>query len=144
MHSTIYSRIKSNPLIKIINGRLVDLPSPRSLSTMWNFGSLLGICLGTQLVTGLFLAMHYSRDVRTAFQAVSHIIRDVNLGWLLRIMHANGASIFFICIYLHIRRGLYFGAFSNRHVWATGVSMLFLLMATAFLGYVLPWGQISF
>lgn len=88
--------------------------------------------------------MHYSRDVSTAFQAVRHIIRDVNLGWLLRILHANGARMFFICIYLHISRGLYYGAYLNSHVWATGVSILFLLMATAFLGYVLPWGQISF
>ena len=111
---------------------------------MWNFGSLLGLCLVSQLITGLFLAMHYSRDVRTAFQAVSHIMRDVNLGWLLRILHANGARIFFICIYLHISRGLYYGAYLNTHVWARGVSILFLLMATAFLGYVLPWGQISF
>jgi ubiquinol-cytochrome c reductase cytochrome b subunit len=111
---------------------------------MWNFGSLLGLCLGTQLLTGLFLAMHYSRDVNTAFQTVRHIIRDVNLGWLLRILHANGASMFFICIYLHIGRGLYYRAFTNFSVWVTGVTMLFLLMATAFLGYVLPWGQMSF
>lgn len=130
--------------MKIINGSLVDLPSPRRISTMWNFGSLLGLCLARQLVTGLFLAMHYSRDVRAAFQAVRHIIRDVNLGWLLRILHANGARIFFICIYLHISRGLYYGSYLNAHVWARGVSMLFLLIATAFLGYVLPWGQISF
>jgi len=105
---------------------------------------LLGICLGIQLVTGLFLAIHYSRDVEFAFDSVSHIMRDVNYGWLLRIFHANGARIFFIRIYLHIRRGLYYRSYSQAHVWIRGTSILFILIATAFLGYVLPWGQISF
>ncbi len=120
------------------------MPSPRNISTIWNFGSLLGLCLIIQLITGLFLAMHYSSDVEFAFNSVSHIIRDVNYGWLLRIFHANGARIFFICIYLHISRGLYYGSYSQTHVWIRGTSILFILIATAFLGYVLPWGQMSF
>ena len=100
------------------------MPSPRNISTMWNFGSLLGLCLIIQLITGLFLAMHYSSDVEFAFNSVSHIIRDVNYGWLLRIFHANGARIFFICIYLHISRGLYYGSYSQTHVWIRGTSIL--------------------
>jgi ubiquinol-cytochrome c reductase cytochrome b subunit len=127
-----------------VNNSLVDLPTPGRINTMWNFGSLLGLCLITQLLTGLLLAIHYSRDVSLAFQSIRHIIRDVNLGWLLRIFHANGARIFFVCIYLHIARGMYYGSFTQKHVWLRGVSILFLLIATAFLGYVLPWGQISF
>lgn len=102
------------------------------------------MCLGIQLITGLFLAIHYSRDIEFAFDSVRHIIRDVNYGWLLRIFHANGASIFFIRIYLHIRRGLYYRSYSQSHVWISGTTILFILIATAFLGYVLPWGQISF
>jgi ubiquinol-cytochrome c reductase cytochrome b subunit len=120
------------------------LPTPRRIRTMWNFGSLLGVCLRVQLITGLFLAIHYSRDTSLAFNSVSHIIRDVNYGWALRIFHANGARIFFICLYLHISRGLYYASYSQRHVWMRGVTILFLLIATAFLGYVLPWGQMSF
>jgi ubiquinol-cytochrome c reductase cytochrome b subunit len=127
-----------------VNNSLVDLPTPRSITTMWNFGSLLGICLGIQLLTGLFLAIHYSRDIEFAFDSVRHIIRDVNYGWLLRIFHANGARMFFIRIYLHIRRGLYYGSYAHAHVWIRGTTILFILIATAFLGYVLPWGQISF
>lgn len=143
-HNSIYSRNKVNPLLKIFNSSLIDLPTPGRIRTMWNFGSLLGVCLRIQLITGLFLAMHYSRDTSLAFNSIRHIIRDVNYGWALRIFHANGASIFFICIYLHIRRGLYYASYSQIHVWIRGVTILFLLMATAFLGYVLPWGQISF
>lgn len=131
-------------MLKIVNNSLVDLPTPRRITTIWNFGSLLGICLGIQLVTGLFLAIHYSRDIEFAFDSVSHIIRDVNYGWLLRIFHANGARIFFIRIYLHISRGLYYRSYSNTHVWIRGTTILFILIATAFLGYVLPWGQMSF
>lgn len=122
----------------------MDLPTPRRITTMWNFGSLLGMCLAIQLLTGLFLAIHYTRDIAFAFDSVRHIMRDVNYGWLLRIFHANGASIFFVCIYLHIRRGLYFSSYTQIHVWMRGTSLLFILIATAFLGYVLPWGQMSF
>jgi len=140
----IYSRIKLNPLIKIIYNSLVDLPTPSRIRIMWNFGSLLGFCLIVQIGTGLFLAIHYSSDIELAFISIAHIIRDVNWGWGLRIIHANGGRIFFISIYLHIRRGFYYGSYGNKHVWIRGVRILFLLIATAFLGYVLPWGQISF
>nr|UGS80280.1 cytochrome b [Notolachesilla sp. GRA1sp1LA] len=134
----------SHPLLKIINNSLIDLPSPSAISTMWNFGSLLGICLGIQIVSGLFLAMHYTADVSLAFNSVVHICRDVNNGWLIRTIHANGASFFFICIYMHIGRGMYYGSYNLTATWMVGIIILFLMMATAFLGYVLPWGQMSF
>nr|BAN08385.1 cytochrome b [Hynobius lichenatus]BAN08387.1 cytochrome b [Hynobius lichenatus] len=135
---------KTHPLIKIINGSFVDLPTPSNLSSLWNFGSLLGICLIAQIITGLFLAMHYTADTSSAFSSVAHICRDVNYGWLVRYTHANGASFFFICIYLHIGRGLYYGSYMYKETWNIGVILLFLVMATAFVGYVLPWGQMSF
>nr|YP_010688300.1 cytochrome b [Layahima zonata]WBR65689.1 cytochrome b [Layahima zonata] len=134
----------SHPLFKIANNALVDLPAPSNISAWWNFGSLLGLCLIIQIVTGLFLAMHYTADINMAFNSVTHIIRDVNYGWLIRTIHANGASFFFICIYLHIGRGLYYGSYMFMHTWSIGVLILFLVMATAFMGYVLPWGQMSF
>nr|YP_010318861.1 cytochrome b [Pipa snethlageae]UMB51095.1 cytochrome b [Pipa snethlageae] len=135
---------KSHPLIKIINNSFIDLPTPSNISTLWNFGSLLGICLVAQIITGLFLAMHYTADTSMAFSSVAHICRDVNFGWLIRNLHANGASFFFICIYLHIGRGIYYGSFLYKETWNIGVILLFLVMATAFVGYVLPWGQMSF
>lgn len=135
---------KNHPALKIINSAFVDLPAPTNLSSLWNFGSLLGLCLIIQIVTGLFLAMHYTADTSLAFSSVAHICRDVNNGWLLRNLHANGASFFFICIYLHIGRGLYYGSFLYKETWNTGIILLFLVIATAFIGYVLPWGQISF
>nr|ARH54336.1 cytochrome b [Cymbiodyta marginella] len=132
------------PLFKIINNSLIDLPTPSNISAWWNFGSLLGLCLGIQIVTGLFLAMHYTANVEMAFNSVVHICRDVNYGWLLRTLHANGASFFFICIYMHIGRGMYYGSYNFSMTWMIGVLILFAVMATAFLGYVLPWGQMSF
>jgi len=138
------SVFKSHPLLKIIRGSLVELPTPRNISTLWNFGSLLGLCLGVQILSGLFLAIQYSGDVRLAFSSVSHICRDVNYGWVLRVFHANGARFFFICLYLHVGRGLYYGSYYFMQTWAVGVIILLATMATAFLGYVLPWGQISF
>nr|YP_009520496.1 cytochrome b [Nilssonia nigricans]AUZ97271.1 cytochrome b [Nilssonia nigricans] len=135
---------KSHPMIKIINNSLVDLPSPSNISMWWNFGSLLGACLALQIITGLFLAMHYSPNISTAFSSISHITRDVQYGWLIRNTHANGASLFFMCIYLHIGRGLYYGSYLYKQTWNTGVILLLLTMATAFMGYVLPWGQMSF
>nr|AOQ30595.1 cytochrome b [Retropinna semoni]UWT48792.1 cytochrome b [Retropinna semoni complex sp. 'SEQa']UWT48799.1 cytochrome b [Retropinna semoni complex sp. 'SEQa']UWT48800.1 cytochrome b [Retropinna semoni complex sp. 'SEQa']UWT48802.1 cytochrome b [Retropinna semoni complex sp. 'SEQa'] len=135
---------KSHPLLKIANDALVDLPAPSNISVWWNFGSLLGLCLATQILTGLFLAMHYTSDISTAFSSVAHICRDVNYGWLIRNMHANGASFFFICIYLHVGRGLYYGSFLYKETWNLGVVLLLLVMMTAFVGYVLPWGQMSF
>nr|YP_010693098.1 cytochrome b [Dacus eclipsis]WCB98279.1 cytochrome b [Dacus eclipsis] len=133
-----------HPLFKIANNALVDLPAPVNISGWWNFGSLLGLCLIIQILTGLFLAMHYTADINLAFNSVNHICRDVNYGWLLRTLHANGASFFFICIYLHVGRGIYYGSYLFTPTWMVGVLILFLVMATAFMGYVLPWGQMSF
>nr|AEF79817.1 cytochrome b [Haliotis discus hannai] len=135
---------KVHPVLKIVSGALVDLPAPVNLSVWWNFGSLLGLCLVVQIITGLFLSMHYSAHVELAFSSVVHISRDVNYGWLLRAIHANGGSWFFICIYIHIGRGMYYGSHLNIHAWNVGVVLLLMTMATAFLGYVLPWGQMSF
>nr|AAR84634.1 cytochrome b [Poephila acuticauda]QUU43644.1 cytochrome b [Poephila acuticauda hecki]QUU43645.1 cytochrome b [Poephila acuticauda hecki]QUU43646.1 cytochrome b [Poephila acuticauda hecki]QUU43647.1 cytochrome b [Poephila acuticauda hecki] len=135
---------KNHELLKIINDALIDLPTPSNISTWWNFGSLLGICLITQIVTGLLLATHYTADTSLAFSSVAHMCRDVQFGWLIRNLHANGASFFFICIYLHIGRGIYYGSYLNKETWNVGVILLLTLMATAFVGYVLPWGQMSF
>jgi len=133
-----------HPLFKIANDALVDLPTPSTISGWWNFGSLLGICLVAQIATGLFLAIHYCPNIDLAFSRVRHICRDVNYGWLLRTLHANGGSIFFICIYLHTGRNIYYGSYNFIHTWSVGVLILFLSIATAFIGYVLPWGQMSF
>lgn len=135
---------KNNPLLKIINNSLVDLPTPINISYWWNFGSLLGLCLIIQVLTGLFLAIHYTADIQLAFNRVNHICRDVNYGWLLRILHANGASFFFICIFLHIGRGIYYNSYLYIYTWNVGILILFIVIGTAFIGYVLPWGQISF
>nr|YP_010287427.1 cytochrome b [Somatina indicataria]UKT61758.1 cytochrome b [Somatina indicataria] len=135
---------KKHPLIKIINGSLIDLPTPINISSWWNFGSLLSMCLIIQIVTGLFLTMYYNANIELAFYSVNYICRNVNYGWMIRTIHANGASFFFICIYLHIGRGIYYESFNLKHTWFIGIMILFLLMATAFMGYVLPWGQMSF
>nr|YP_009590277.1 cytochrome b [Piranga rubriceps]QBM10161.1 cytochrome b [Piranga rubriceps] len=135
---------KNHRILKIINNALIDLPAPSNISTWWNFGSLLGLCLITQIITGLLLAMHYTADTNLAFSSVAHICRDVQFGWLIRNLHANGASFFFICIYFHIGRGIYYGSYLNKETWNIGVILLLALMATAFVGYVLPWGQMSF
>nr|URH14987.1 cytochrome b [Saimiri macrodon] len=134
---------KTHPLTKIINNSFIDLPTPSNISFWWNLGSLLGACLIIQITTGLFLAMHYTPDTQTAFSSVAHIIRDVNHGWMIRYMHANGASMFFMCLFLHIGRGLYYGSFLSRETWNIGTILLLTTMATAFMGYVLPWGQMS-
>nr|QHH25553.1 cytochrome b [Leucauge celebesiana] len=135
---------KSDFFLKIINGSLIDLPSPSSLTYFWNFGSLLGIFLGSQILTGLFLAMQFSGDVNLSFDTIVHMMRDVNYGWILRVFHANGASFFFFFMYLHMGRGLYYSSYFYKKTWVSGVSILLLSMGTAFLGYVLPWGQMSF
>nr|YP_010587531.1 cytochrome b [Biston mediolata]WAB46046.1 cytochrome b [Biston mediolata] len=135
---------KNHPIIKIINNSLIDLPSPLNISSWWNFGSLLALCLIIQIITGLFLTMYYTANIEMAFYSVNYICRNVNYGWLIRTLHANGASFFFICIYLHIGRGMYYESFNLKYTWMVGVIILFLLMATAFMGYVLPWGQMSF
>lgn len=137
---------KSHPILSIVNGMLIDLPTPSNISYWWGFGSLLGLCLIIQLLSGIFLAMHYTANIDLAFVSVEHIMRDVNYGWLLRYIHANGASMFFILVYLHVARGLYYGGFNKPRdmVWNIGVIILIVMMATAFIGYVLPWGQMSF
>ena len=135
---------KKSPLLKIARDAIYDLPTPSCLTRNWSFGSILGLCLITQLVTGIFLAIHYSCDVLLAFESVRHIVRDVNFGWALRSLHANGARIFFICLYIHVSRGLYYGSYNYHLTWRVGTLILFLVIATAFLGYVLPWGQMSF
>uniref|UniRef100_UPI0030FEC423 cytochrome b n=1 Tax=Amblyomma papuanum TaxID=3065601 RepID=UPI0030FEC423 len=130
-------------MMKFINP-LKNLPTPSNISYFWNFGSLLGLCLLIQILTGLFLAMNFSSDISTAFSMISHIQRDVNFGWLIRSIHANGASMFFMFIYIHIARGMYYSSFFFLKVWLSGIMIIFILMATAFLGYILPWGQMSF
>nr|YP_010165858.1 cytochrome b [Didelphis marsupialis]YP_161181.1 cytochrome b [Metachirus nudicaudatus]Q34340.1 RecName: Full=Cytochrome b; AltName: Full=Complex III subunit 3; AltName: Full=Complex III subunit III; AltName: Full=Cytochrome b-c1 complex subunit 3; AltName: Full=Ubiquinol-cytochrome-c reductase complex cytochrome b subunit [Didelphis marsupialis]AAA99746.1 cytochrome b light strand [Didelphis marsupialis]AIB52485.1 cytochrome b [Didelphis marsupialis]ALL73571.1 cytochrome b [Didelphis marsup len=135
---------KTHPLMKIINDSFIDLPTPSNISAWWNFGSLLGMCLIIQILTGLFLAMHYTSDTLTAFSSVAHICRDVNYGWLIRNIHANGASMFFMCLFLHVGRGIYYGSYLYKETWNIGVILLLTVMATAFVGYVLPWGQMSF
>ena len=140
----IRSWLRKDPLMKIVRGRVIELPTPARIRTLWNFGSLLGLCLATQILSGLFLAIHYTRNTDIAFFSVRHIIRDVNYGWLIRIIHSNGARMFFIALYTHIGRGLYYSSFKLYHTWIIGVTILLLVIATAFLGYVLPWGQISF
>nr|YP_009307967.1 cytochrome b [Typosyllis antoni]AOR87152.1 cytochrome b [Typosyllis antoni] len=135
---------KSHQLLTPINSALVDLPAPSNLSFMWNLGSLLGLCLLIQIITGLLLAMHYSSHIDMAFSSIAHITRDVNAGWLMRNLHANGASAFFLCLYLHMARGLYYGSYKLMETWNLGVTIFILSMATAFMGYLLPWGQMSF
>ena len=131
-------------LTKLINGVVIDLPTPINITMWWNFGRLLGFLLGLQIITGIFLAIHYTADVEIAFFSLRHIVRDVNGGWFIRTLHANGASFFFICLYAHVARGLYYGRYTYKGTWNSGVVLLFMVMAAAFLGYVLPWGQISF
>jgi ubiquinol-cytochrome c reductase cytochrome b subunit len=133
-------------ILSVVDGHIIDYPAPINLSYAWSFGALAGICLGIQIVTGIFLAMHYTPHIDLAFSSVEHIMRDVNSGWLIRYMHANGASMFFIVVYCHIFRGLYYGSYMapREHLWCSGVVIFLLMMATAFMGYVLPWGQMSF
>nr|YP_009072462.1 cytochrome b [Macaca silenus]AIA26558.1 cytochrome b [Macaca silenus] len=135
---------KSNPIMKTINHSLIDLPTPPNLSMWWNFGSLLTACLILQIITGLFLAMHYSPDTSSAFSSIAHITRDVNYGWITRYLHANGASALFICLFLHMGRGLYYGSYLLQKTWNIGIMLFLMTMTTAFMGYVLPWGQMSF
>lgn len=143
--STNMRLLKTHPILGLLNSYMVDSPQPANLSYMWNFGSLLGACLGIQIITGVTLAMHYTPSVDLAFISVEHIMRDVNYGWLIRYLHANVASFFFIFVYLHIGRGLYYGSYKSPRTlpWSIGVIMLVLMMAIAFLGYVLPYGQMS-
>jgi len=137
--------LKSHPILRLVNSYLVDSPQPMNLSYLWNFGSLLVVCLIIQIVTGVTLAMHYNPSVAEAFNSVEHIMRDVNNGWLIRYLHSNTASAFFFLVYLHIGRGMYYGSYRAPRtlVWTIGTVIFILMMATAFLGYVLPYGQMS-
>nr|YP_010882217.1 cytochrome b [Stheneboea repudiosa]WID87131.1 cytochrome b [Stheneboea repudiosa] len=135
---------KKPPIMNSMNNMLIDLPTPINISYWWNFGSMMGICLIVQIMTGLFLTMHYTPNIEMAFNSVSHICRNVNNGWLMRMMHANMASTFFICMFLHMGRGLYYGSFKYKETWMSGMMIMMMLMMTAFMGYVLPWGQMSF
>lgn len=139
-------RWNKQSILSIVNNHIVDYPTPINISYIWGFGSLSGIILGVQIVTGIFLAIHYTPQVDLAFLSVEHIIRDVNNGWFLRYLHANGASFFFIVVYIHMFRGLYYGSYAYPRgvLWCSGVVIFILIMATAFIGYVLPWGQMSF
>ena len=139
-------RLNKHSLLAFVDSHIVSYPTPVNLNYMWSFGSTAGICLVIQIITGIFLAMHYTPHVDLAFNSVEHIMRDVNNGWLIRYLHANGASMFFIVVYCHIFRGLYFGSYiyPRGQLWASGVIIFLLMMATAFMGYVLPWGQMSF
>nr|YP_009417640.1 cytochrome b [Japanagallia spinosa]ARX63990.1 cytochrome b [Japanagallia spinosa] len=130
--------------MKILNNSLIDLPAPINLSAWWNFGSLLGLCLMMQLMSGILLSMHYTSNIEMAFNSISHISRNVNYGWLMRTLHSNGASLFFVCLYMHTGRSIYYGSYKMKKTWIMGLIMLLTTMATAFLGYVLPWGQMSF
>jgi len=136
---------KSHPLLKLVNSYLIDSPQPSNLSYLWNFGSLLAFCLIIQIITGVTLAMHYNPSVLEAFNSVEHIMRDVNNGWLIRYLHSNTASAFFFVVYLHIGKGLYYGSYRAPRtlVWTIGVVIFILMIVTAFLGYVLPYGQMS-
>jgi ubiquinol-cytochrome c reductase cytochrome b subunit len=137
--------LKSHPLLKMVNSYTIDSPQPSNISYLWNFGSLLAFCLIIQIVTGVTLGMHYTPSVSEAFDSVEHIMRDVNNGWLIRYLHANTASAFFFLVYLHIGRGLYYGSYKAPRtlVWTIGTVLFILMIATAFLGYVLPYGQMS-
>jgi ubiquinol-cytochrome c reductase cytochrome b subunit len=139
-------RLNKQPIFSFIDSHIIDYPTPINLNYLWSFGALAGLCLVVQIITGIFLAMHYTPHIVYAFNSVEHIMQDVNNGWLLRYLHSNGASMFFIVTYLHIFRGLFFGSYIYPRgvLWASGVFIFFLMMATAFMGYVLPWGQMSF
>ncbi|MDP2193897.1 MAG: cytochrome b N-terminal domain-containing protein, partial [Alphaproteobacteria bacterium] len=134
------------PFLNFVRDHLKDYQTPKNLSYLWNFGSLAGITLVIMIISGIFLAMHYTPHVDKAFDSIEHIMRDVNGGWLIRYIHMNGASFFFIVVYIHIFRGLYYGSYKKPRelLWIMGVFILFAMMATAFMGYVLPWGQMSF
>lgn len=137
---------ESNVFHKTIQNHLIYYPTPSNLTYFWGFGSLAGLFLASQILTGIFLAMQYSPHIDLAFSSIEHIMRDVNNGWFLRYLHANGASFFFFCVYVHIGRNLYFGFFGffKKYLWFSGIVIFGLMMATAFMGYVLPWGQMSF
>nr|WRK21386.1 cytochrome b [Xestocephalus sp. n. C ZLL-2024a] len=136
--------LKKNPMLEIMSNSIIDLPAPLNLSTWWNTGSILGMCLMIQLISGIMLSMHYNSSTELAFNSIDHIMRNVNYGWTMRIIHSNGASLFFLFMFMHVGRGMYYGSYKMKKTWMVGMMMLFMTMATAFMGYVLPWGQMSF
>nr|YP_009944704.1 cytochrome b [Encyrtus sasakii]QGA47463.1 cytochrome b [Encyrtus sasakii] len=138
------SMMKNNEILNIINSSLIILPTPLNISILWNFGSLLGLCLMIQIITGLFLSFHYCPNINLAFNSIIHIMQNVNYGWMIRLMHMNGASLFFTCLFIHIGRGIYYNSFLFKKTWTSGIMIFLITMMTAFLGYVLPWGQMSF
>jgi len=137
--------LKNHPILRLLNSYLIDASQPSNISYLWNFGSLLAFCLGIQIVTGVTLAMHFNANIYDAFNSIEHIMRDVNNGWLIRYLHANTASAFFFLVYLHIGRGIYYGSYKAPRalVWVIGTIILIMMIATGFLGYVLPYGQMS-
>nr|YP_009500725.1 cytochrome b [Homotoma ficus]AWU48946.1 cytochrome b [Homotoma ficus] len=138
------SNLKKNNITEMFYSSIINLPTPTNINFLWNYGSLLGLMLMIQILTGLFLSMHFCPSTMLAFESIIHITRDVNNGWVLRVTHANGASFFFMFVYIHIGKGIYFNSYQLKKTWASGIMIIFILMATAFLGYVLPWGQMSF
>uniref|UniRef100_UPI0030E2A8A6 cytochrome b n=1 Tax=Laudakia tuberculata TaxID=118215 RepID=UPI0030E2A8A6 len=138
-----HNKTKST-IMKMMDTSLINLPTPSNITALWNFGSLLAMTLMIQLTTGIFLAIHFTASTTTAFDSLMHIMRNVNFGWLMQNIHANGASMFFMCIYIHIGRGIYYGSYLYKKTWNMGIILLLLTMITAFMGYVLPWGQMSF
>ncbi len=142
----MFFSILKQPLFIVVQSHLIDYPTPENLNWSWNFGSLAGICLVIQIITGIFIGMHYTAHVDLAFNSIQHIMRDVPNGWLIRYLHANGASLFFVVVYIHILRGLFYSSFIQPRevVWLTGIIILLIMVITAFIGYVLPWGQMSF
>nr|YP_011036717.1 cytochrome b [Xestocephalus iguchii]WRK21321.1 cytochrome b [Xestocephalus iguchii] len=135
---------KKNIMLETISNSIIDLPAPLNLSSWWNMGSILGLCMMIQLISGIILSMHYNSSTELAFNSIDHIMRNMNYGWTMRIIHSNGASLFFSCMFLHVGRGMYYGSYKMEKTWTVGTLILLLTMATAFMGYVLPWGQMSF
>lgn len=138
------SIFKKNNILNIFNSSLINLPTPININIWWNFGSLLGLCLIIQILSGLLLSIHYCPNINLAFQSLIHIIQNVNYGWEYRLIHINGASFFFICLYIHIGRGIYYSSYKFKKTWFIGILIFLITIITAFIGYVLPWGQISF
>src|SRR3982751_1053550 len=134
------------PIVGLVHSSFVAYPVPRNLNYLWTFGAILSFMLGIQIITGVILAMHFIPSSKAAFDSIEHIMRDVNYGWLIRYLHSNGASFFFLAVYIHMFRSLYYGSYKapREVLWILGVIIYVLMIATAFLGYVLPWGQMSF
>lgn len=135
---------KEKSIIRAIDSVLIDLPAPRNISYMWGYGSLIGVLLVIQIVSGVLLAMHYIGHIEEAFKAVGHITRDIEGGHIIRYLHSNCATILFMGLYIHMGRGIYYGGYRQKEVWVSGVILYIIMMATAFIGYVLPWGQMSY